>query len=155
METISVLLALCAGNSPVTGEFPTQRPVTRSFDVYFDLCVNKRLSKQSWGWWFETASHPLWRHCNGIQQHPLCRAIFYFVPEKHDFSLGDWKDIFIAQVDIIIKSEVSALPIVIIFFRGCVPDMSVTSYSVTYCIYIPGKPGFCFHYYCAVDDEFK
>ena len=36
------------------GEFPTQRPVTRSFDVYFDLRPNKRLSKQSWGWWFET-----------------------------------------------------------------------------------------------------
>ena len=44
------------------GEFPTQRPVTRSFDVYFDLRPNKRLSKQSWGWWFETQSRPLWRH---------------------------------------------------------------------------------------------
>ena len=38
------------------GEFPTQRPVTRSFDVYFDLRLNKRLSKQPWGWWFETPS---------------------------------------------------------------------------------------------------
>ena len=37
METFSAILALCAGNSPVTGEFPTQRPVTRSFDVFFDL----------------------------------------------------------------------------------------------------------------------
>ena len=37
METFSALLAICAGNSPVPGEFPTQRPVTRSFDVYFDL----------------------------------------------------------------------------------------------------------------------
>ena len=45
MVTFSALLALCAGNSPVTGEFPTQRPVTRSFDVFFDLRVNKRLSK--------------------------------------------------------------------------------------------------------------
>ena len=62
METFSALLAICAGNSPVTGEFPTQRPVTRSFDVYFDLRLNKRLSKQSWGWWFETLSCPLWRH---------------------------------------------------------------------------------------------
>ena len=50
----SALLALCAGNSPVTCEFPAQRPVTRSFDVFFDLRLNKRLSKQSWGWWFET-----------------------------------------------------------------------------------------------------
>ena len=47
------------------GEFPTQRPVTRSFDVFFDLHPNKRLSKQWWGWWFETPSCPLWRHCNG------------------------------------------------------------------------------------------
>ena len=46
METFSVLLAICAGNSPVPGEFPTQRPVTRSFDVFFDLCLNKQLSKQ-------------------------------------------------------------------------------------------------------------
>ena len=66
MEIFSALLALCAGNSPVTGEFPSQRPVTRSLDVFFHLCPNKRLSKQSWGWWFETPSRPLWRHCNVI-----------------------------------------------------------------------------------------
>ena len=42
MEAFSALLAICAGNSPVPGEFPTQRPVTRSFDVYFDLRPNKR-----------------------------------------------------------------------------------------------------------------
>ena len=64
MLTSSALLALCAGNSPVTGEFPAQRPVTRSFDAFFDLRLNKRLSKQSWGWWFETPSQSLWRHCN-------------------------------------------------------------------------------------------
>ena len=64
METFSALLAICAGNSPVPGEFPTQRPVTQSFDVYFDLRPDKRLSKQSWGWWFETLSHSLWRHRN-------------------------------------------------------------------------------------------
>ena len=40
METFSALLAICAGNSPVPGEFPTQRPVTRSFDVFFDLRQN-------------------------------------------------------------------------------------------------------------------
>ena len=51
-------------NSPVPGEFPAQRPVTRSFDVFFDLHPNKRLSKQWWGWWFETPSCPLWRHRN-------------------------------------------------------------------------------------------
>ena len=61
---ISALLAICAGNSPVNGEFPSQRPVTRSFDVFFDLRPNKRLSKQWWGWWYETPPRKLWRHCN-------------------------------------------------------------------------------------------
>ena len=60
--SFSALLAICAGNSPVPGEFPAQRPVTRSFDVFFDLRLNKRLSKQWWGWWFETPSCSLWRH---------------------------------------------------------------------------------------------
>ena len=64
METFSALLALCEGNSPVTGEFPAQRPVARSSDVFFDLRRYKRLSKQSWGWWFETPSGSLWRHRN-------------------------------------------------------------------------------------------
>ena len=63
METFSALLALCAGISPVTGESPSQRPVTRSFDVYLQR-PNKSPSKQSLGWWFETPSPPLWRHCN-------------------------------------------------------------------------------------------
>ena len=53
-----------AGNSPVTGEFHSQRLVTRSFDVFSDLRLNKRFNKQCWSWWFETASHPLWRHWN-------------------------------------------------------------------------------------------
>ena len=64
METFSALLAICAGNSPVAGDFPSQRPM--SFGVFFDLRLNKRLRKQSWGWWFETPSRPLWRHHNGI-----------------------------------------------------------------------------------------
>ena len=59
----------------VPGEFPTQRPVTRSFDVFFDLRLNKRLSKQSWDWWFETLSRPLWRHCNDF---PKDLALFSF-----------------------------------------------------------------------------
>ena len=63
METFSALLPISSGNSPVPGEFPAQRPVTRSFDVFFDLHPNKRLSKQLWGW-FETSSRLLWRHCN-------------------------------------------------------------------------------------------
>ena len=68
MEAVSALLALCAGNSPVAGEFPSQRSVTRSFDVLFDLHLNKSLSKKSWGWWFEEPSRSLWRHCNVSRQ---------------------------------------------------------------------------------------
>ena len=45
IETFSALLSLCAGNSPVTGEFPSQRPVTRSFDTFDDLRLNKRLKQ--------------------------------------------------------------------------------------------------------------
>ena len=50
------------------GEFPAQRPVTRRFDVFFYLCLNKRSNTQSSGWWFETPSCSLWRHCNGYNQ---------------------------------------------------------------------------------------
>ena len=64
METFSALLALCAVNSPVTAELPSQRPVMRNFDVFFDLRLNKRLCKQWWGWRFETPSRLLRCHCN-------------------------------------------------------------------------------------------
>ena len=82
METFSALLVLCGGNSPVTGEFPAQRPVTRSFDVYFDLRLNKRLSKQPWCWWFETLSWRSWRHCNDPE---VCEVIYqYQTTTKHN-----------------------------------------------------------------------
>ena len=96
METSSALLAICAGNSPPPGKFPTQRPVTRSFDVFFDLRRNKRLNKQWWGWWFETLSRPLWRprnvatvvqvqlsHC--LECSPLQVLMVHFIVE--DFTM--------------------------------------------------------------------
>ena len=64
METFSALLAFWEGKSTVTGDFPSQRPVTRSFDVFFDLHLSKWLSKPSDRRWFETQSRSLWRHCN-------------------------------------------------------------------------------------------
>ena len=63
-DKISALLVHCEGNPPVTGGFPSQRPVSRSFDVIFDLCLNKPLSEKSRRWWLETPSRSLWRHCN-------------------------------------------------------------------------------------------
>ena len=74
MEPFSALLALCAGSSPVTGEFPAQRPVRRSFGVFFDLRLDKRLSKQSWGWWFDIPSRSLWRHYNVSKIISLCQT---------------------------------------------------------------------------------
>ena len=63
------------------GEFPTQRPVTRSFDVFFDLRPNKKLSKQPWGWWFETQSWLLWRHCNDVGWiYPWCCGEYQSMP---------------------------------------------------------------------------
>ena len=47
MEIFSALLAFCVENSVVTDELPSQTPVARNFDVFFDLRLNKRLSKQS------------------------------------------------------------------------------------------------------------
>ena len=70
---ISTLLALCAGTSPVTGEFSAQRLVTQDFDDFFVLRLNKRLSKQWWGWWFDTPSRLLWRHCNDKTDKVLIR----------------------------------------------------------------------------------
>ena len=66
METFSMLLALCEGNPPVTGAFPSQRPVAWSFHVFFDLRLNKRLSKQTIRRSFETPSCPLWCHYDGF-----------------------------------------------------------------------------------------
>ena len=70
-KTFSALLALCVGNSPITGEFPSKRPVTRSFDVFFGLRLNKQWSKQSCCRWCEMPSYPLWRYCIGGGQ--VCR----------------------------------------------------------------------------------
>ena len=93
MEALSALLALCAGNSQVTSEFPTQRPVTWSFDVFFDLRLNKRLSKQLWGWWFETLSRPLWRHCNVINQSLNSQKASYISSSRASYGVSILRDL--------------------------------------------------------------
>ena len=65
LDIFIALLALCAANSPVTGEFPPQRPVTQNF-VFFDL---DPWIKQSRGWWLEAPSRSLWCHCRGMSSH--------------------------------------------------------------------------------------
>ena len=59
METFLALLAICAGNSLVISEFPSQRPVTQSFDVFLDLRLNKRLRKNC-----KAGDLGRHRHCN-------------------------------------------------------------------------------------------
>ena len=78
------------------GEFPTQRPVMRSFDIFFDLRLNKQFSKQSWGWWFETLSRSLWRHRNGrymigsvLAQVMAC----YLTPPSHAWTNIDFSSV--------------------------------------------------------------
>ena len=85
METFSALLTLCAGNSPVTDDFPSQRPMTRGFDIFFDLRLNKWLSKQSRRWCFETPSRSLWRHRNAerVQNGCLSIATVYFITKRY------------------------------------------------------------------------
>ena len=66
METFSALLSFCEGNPLVIEGFPSERSVTGGFYVFFDRRLNKRLSKQLRRRWFDTPSHPLWRHCNSL-----------------------------------------------------------------------------------------
>ena len=110
------------GNSPVTGEFPAQRPVTQSFGVFFDLRLNKRLSKQSWGWQFETPSRPLWRHCNemceiSMWNNALLELNFYLVMKivlfrsEPNYSNLNWKSKTIFQLCVLIECMVRYLPI--------------------------------------------
>ena len=77
METFSALLAFCEGNSPVTGGFPSQRPVTRSFGVFFYLRLNKRLNKPARRLWFETPSRLWWRHRNEWRGTPTYISHLY------------------------------------------------------------------------------
>ena len=67
IETFSALLA--------SGEFPTQRPVTRSFEVFLDLRLNKQLKKQWRRRWFLTPSRSLWCQCNHQSTHCRCRCL--------------------------------------------------------------------------------
>ena len=95
------------------GEFPTQRPVMRSFDTFFDLRPNTRLSKQSWGWWFETLSRPLWRHCNVL---PIPRQPY----DRHGVSIENLK-YMLTLIPKSTEKELSnkGLVYIIILANGC------------------------------------
>ena len=80
---------------PLCGEFSTQMPVTRSFHNLIDRALNKRLSKQSWDWWFEIPSPPWWHHCIKIRTDSIvwiclnkcpCFKCEWFTPFKDPFT---------------------------------------------------------------------
>ena len=97
IEIFSVLLALCAWNSLVSGEFPSQRTVTWSFDVFFDLHLNKRLSTQSRRRWFEMPSCPLWRHCNVTCEYVRLELVHHmFSPKFLQLSIM-WQQILLVR----------------------------------------------------------
>ena len=117
METFPALLAICVGNSLVTGGFPAQRPVAQNFDVFFDLRLNKRLSKQSRGWLFETPSRPLWHPSNGTRRQSvphLCIARFNTLRPRRNgrrFADDTFKRIFLNEnVRISIKISLKFVP---------------------------------------------
>ena len=78
------------------GEFPPQRPVVWSFDLFFDLLLNKRLSKQSWGWWFETPSCSLWPHCNDLNIYDKVHWLVNTSPAPEEFY--DGKQVLILHI---------------------------------------------------------
>ena len=102
--------------------FPSQRPVTWSFDVFFDLCLNKRLSKQSRCRWFETPSHSLWRHCNDYGSIPNRRQVFTWTngdpdqrrhsapPGRHESNFNILSHCLIACYQFIINNFILHLP---------------------------------------------
>ena len=78
------------------GEFSAQRPVTRSFDGFFDLRLNKRLSKWSWGWWYGTPPWSLWRQCNEFGTFQIKVCIWHQLhkePLRGIFSSRRWENI--------------------------------------------------------------
>ena len=91
MERVSTLLALCEGNPPVTSWVPSQRSMTRSFDVFFDLRLNKRLSKQSKRQWFEVPLCLSWRHVNDFYNQYIDKCVWALLrPWKHFADTAYW-----------------------------------------------------------------
>ena len=147
-EKKSPLLALCDGNPQVTGG--SQGPVTRSFDVFFDLRLNKRLSKQSRRRWFETPSRSLWRYLNDrgpwfLQNH-WSVGVFFVLSYFMWVSLGVCKTTlrlrqilsfypcFMPNIDMLIFSE-ETLFFIYCRFSTCCYDLYNSSIPITICIY--------------------
>ena len=91
METFSALLAICVRNSPVTDEFPAQRPVTRSFDVFFDLRLNK-------GWVNN-------READGLRRHHTHYDVTVMIKEPAMWKAPPWHDVFMFSKCCLIEAD--------------------------------------------------
>ena len=69
-----------------------KRPVTVRFGVLFHLHLNIQLSKQSWGWWFETPSCPLWRHCDESYAINTCSGLVHGTSGSKQINMVNQKD---------------------------------------------------------------
>ena len=146
--TFSALLALCSRNLPITGEFPTQRPVTRSFDVFFYLRLNKGLNKQLWGWWFEMHSRSLWRHCNDVCAHQ-CGIRVYVVTRLFPSAFSLWIEKYLV-VDCFISNVGKSYDIIIII--SCkVLYQKLTATSPYHSLVIPENMLIIWHWYQPIE----
>ena len=127
----------------VFGEFtshPAQRPVMRSFNVFFDLCLNKQLRKQSWGWWSEMPSQSLWCHCNDHLFAIDCAKTRFQFANYNESCLLEWMPFYFTYL--------------FIFFAMFTVQWYFFFVSLTWksCIYLWAKPSnqnkkcWCLHY---------
>ena len=113
-----------------------QRPVTGSFDVFFDVRLNKLLSKQSWGWWFETLSRPLWRHRNVSfteTETSLWRNCHYLLRGNFSFCVGHGIHVvcYIWQIiDIIVLLELLLGERVVYLLDRCILKWFLASWNL-------------------------
>ena len=142
METFSALLAICAGYSLVSGEFPTQRPVTRSFDVFFDLRLNKRLCKQLGGWWFETLSRPLWRHRNVY----VLLLSWLTLSNSPSFHSGDWWQLP-PNLFLHVWVWVNVVTVVFVFLKGSFITLSAMQPGIFMSVVLSLV---CSHWHCCL-----
>ena len=91
IEAFSELLALCAGNWPVTGEFPSQRASDAELWCFFDVGHNKQLNQPSSCWWFEAPCRPLWRHFN-VNWEQMCSSVTLLIWKS--FMYHDMKELW-------------------------------------------------------------
>ena len=116
-----------------TGYRLPQRPVTWSFEVFFDLRRNERLSKQSFGWWFETPLRPLWRHRNAHDKNLTCTIIWKVCTEHcNDISLPfeDFQNDFATEDYIMGRMIALDIWVQMIFFETALPRSGVNSVCV-------------------------